>query len=228
MARKKKEKTDRDYEQDALFKEVDEDLREEQFMRLSKKYGPYVVGATVGILAAVGGYQFWQARTIEQQGALGEKFNQAQRLAQDANTDQAIKTFSELAKEADGGYATLSRFREAGLLAIQGNTEKQDPYLDVAKKTEDDPLYRDLAILIDSIKKIDAGNAKDAEPRLKSLSQDGNPWRYSARELLALAALQQGDKKAALDRYSKLLADRDTPTNMRRRAVEMVSFLSTE
>ena len=41
-------------EQENLFKEIDEDLRQERFAKLWKKYGPYIISAAVALVLVAG------------------------------------------------------------------------------------------------------------------------------------------------------------------------------
>ena len=43
-----------------IFREVDEDLRREQYKRLWDRFGGYVIGLAVLIVVAVGGYKAWE------------------------------------------------------------------------------------------------------------------------------------------------------------------------
>ena len=48
-----------------IFREVDEELKQEHYKKLWKKFGPTVIGVVVVIVAAVGGYQAWQAWDLD-------------------------------------------------------------------------------------------------------------------------------------------------------------------
>ena len=63
-------------EQNALIREVDEDLRQERLERLWKAYGKYVIAACVAVVVAVGGNEYW-------------KYYQAQQLDRDSTTFQS-------------------------------------------------------------------------------------------------------------------------------------------
>ena len=52
---------DRDPEQDNLFKEIDEDLRQQKYADLWKKYGKFVIGAAVALVVGVASLKGWEA-----------------------------------------------------------------------------------------------------------------------------------------------------------------------
>ena len=47
---------------DALSREIDEELRREKFEKLWERYGIYVLVAAAGLVLSIGGYQFWEQR----------------------------------------------------------------------------------------------------------------------------------------------------------------------
>ena len=57
---------ERDLEQDSLFKEIDEDLRQEHYAKLWKKYGSIIIAIAVLFVAGVGGQQAWNAYSLNQ------------------------------------------------------------------------------------------------------------------------------------------------------------------
>ena len=59
---------------ETIFREVDEEVRAEQFQKLWKRYGAYVTGAAVGIVVAVAGIKGqheWSPRSVR--AARGEQ-----------------------------------------------------------------------------------------------------------------------------------------------------------
>ena len=72
---------------------------------------------------------------------------------------------------------------------------------------------------------IDDAEAEAIRSRLAPLMADDNPWRHSARELAAHAAMRGGDRKAARELFTKLAGDGAAPGGVRSRASEMLSVL---
>ena len=62
--------------------------------------------------------------------------------------------------------------------------------------------------------------------RLNDLAADGNPWRFSARELLGLAAQKAGKTRRGAHAVQRLLGDRDTPPGIGERARVMMAMLT--
>ena len=66
----------------------------------------------------------------------------------------------------------------------------------------------------------------EVEDRLAPMLGDDNPWRYSARELVATATMASGDTAAAREAYQALVDDVNAPSGVRARSAEMLAILS--
>ena len=78
---------ERDPEQENLFKEIDEELRQEKMALLWKRYGTFIIGAAVLVVSSVAAFQAWQAwdwgtinhlRNMEGRGIEGDATAQPQ------------------------------------------------------------------------------------------------------------------------------------------------------
>jgi len=217
---------DFDAEQENLFKEIDEDLRQERFAKLWKRYGNYIIGLAVVIVVAVGGVQFWRSWDLKQRTEEGAKFTAALRAADQSKLQQAADGMAALAKEGDTGYALLARFDEAALLAKSGNTKGAvEQYLKIAGDSDVDQLYRDLASLMATMHEVDSGDPAALIDRLAPLTQGTNPWRHSAREMTALLTKRTGDTEKAAKLYRELADDPSAPAGVRARAAEMAAIV---
>ena len=95
-----------------------------------------------------------------------------------------------LAADAPAGYATLARFREAKYRADAGDRPAAIALYDsLASDTAVEPMLRDLATLYSVRMQIAGGDPAALTARLAPLTEEGNPWRYSAGELTAVLAL---------------------------------------
>ncbi len=60
---------------------------------------------------------------------------------------------------------------------------------------------------------------------MEPLAAAGEPFRATARELLALLALREGDRTDARALYTKIADDREAPSGLRQRATQMLTAL---
>lgn len=217
-----------------IFDEVAEDLRHEQAVKLAKRYGAWLLGAAVAVLAGVGAQQGWQ----DYQAHKGDKAA-AQYLAltqqvdapgaqvppsQAAQTAQALNNFAATAPE---GYKTLANLRAAGLYATAGQTQQAEAlWTGVAQDGAADPLLRDLATLLWAQHALGTAPDADVLARLQPLTLDANPYHALAREAQALTYLHEGNTAQAKALFAQLAADPSTPDEVRNRAEALLASLN--
>ncbi len=214
-------------QRDSLLREVDEELRREQFLKLWEKYGTYVVAAVVLIIASVGGYKYYDYRRVQAAEAAGMRLAAAAREAAENKTAEAQKALQDIAATAPSSYALLARLRLAAAERAAGKTlEAAVAYEAVAETSGIDPLLSSYARLQAAMLRLDSASWTDMQNRLNDLAADGSAWRFSARELLGLAARKAGMTAEARKYFQGLLGDRDTPPALGERARVMMSMLT--
>lgn len=212
-----------------IFQEVDEDLRRDQATVYWKKYGKFAVAGLVCIVVVTAGSVGWKEYRLRQQVQYSEQFSSALALIQDKKDTDATNVLAMLAKDANIGYATLARFREAALSAQKGDSAAAAAIYDaLASDSSVDPLYAGLATLYYVLHQVQTGDPEALSKRLEPLLAEDNAWRHSAIELTGLLALRQGDATKAEADYTRLADDTTTPTGIRARAAEMLRALKQQ
>lgn len=209
-----------------IFEEVDEDLRRDRALKIWQKYGNYIVAAAVAIVVATAAYVYWRDWDRKSREAEGARLVAAVDLMQQDQVDAAKDALSRLAKEGSTGYALLARFHEAAYLARKGDTAGAIAvYRTIAADSGVTSDLRQAATLFAVQHGIEQATPADVERDLAPLAQ--GPWRYSATELQALAALKAGDIAKARDLYRSLADEPGAPVNLRGRAAEMLAALGS-
>ncbi|MDX2203570.1 MAG: tetratricopeptide repeat protein [Hyphomicrobiaceae bacterium] len=215
-------------DRDVLAREVDEELRREQLLKLWQQYGTYVVGAVALLIAGVGGWKFYEARKIAAEQAAGTRFSLATREAPKADAKPDAPTaLDDIARNGPSGYATLARLRLAAADTAAG--KKADAiakYDAVAKDRRTDPLLADFARLQIAMLTLDTGSWTDIQNQLTPLAAEQSAWRFSARELLGLAALKAGREAEAKQEFERLMGDRSVPPSIAERSRLMLAMLT--
>lgn len=207
-----------------IFQEVDEEVRREQLKKLWERYGNYVVAAAVLLVAAVGawrGYEWWEARRAAEAGAA---FEAASALAEAGKRSEAEAAFAKIAADGTTGYRHLARLRETAELAQTDPKAAIAAYDKIAADGAFGQVLQDLAALRAGALLIDAGSYAEAQQRLEPLAAADRTFRYTARELLVLAAWRAGDSAAAKRWSDMVFTDAQTPATIRSR-VEMLMAL---
>lgn len=214
--------------EEGIFREIDEELRQEQFAKLWKRFGRTFIIGTGVIVATVASYKAWESYDISSRGAQGERFATSLLLAQGSNGEAALDALKAFSADAGSGYQMLSGFRAAALMADQGDgAGAVAAYDGLAGDNSLQSIYRDLAVLLGAIQRMNANeDAAALTARLAPLSADNNPWRHSARELMAVLAEQSGDNSKARELFKALSEDPTAPRGIRQRAGEMLAALA--
>jgi hypothetical protein len=215
---------------DAIFREVDEELRREQMAKIWEQYGTYILGAAALIVIGVGGWKWQEGRRIQQIEAASIRYDAAGQLATDGKADEAQAALAAMAKTGPDGYATLARLRLAAAAVNAGKTDEAvAAYEGVATARGADPLLADYARLQIASLKLDTADWTETQNRLIALTDNANPWRYAARELMGVAAYKAGRFDDAKTFLESLLADRKAPQTISERArIVMGTIVSAE
>ncbi len=211
---------------DSLLREVDEELRRERMEQLWKRYGNLFIAFSLGIVIAVGAWKGWQYYAQKQAEAAGEAYIGALDALRAGNRDQAIAELEKLAGGGHAGAAAIASMRLAGILARDGKTQQAIAlYRKVAGNGALELPLRNAARVRHAWLILDTAPRKELASLLGGLDVAGNPWRTAAREILALAALREGDTRAARDLLLQLMADNETPVEARSRAAVLLNLL---
>ena len=210
-----------------IFREIDEELRRDNLLKLWSRYGRYIIAIAVFALVVAGGFVAWRDHQLSERRAQSTRYAGALTLAREGKEADAVKVFAAIAHEG-GGYAILAAFEEAALLAKSGDREAAVAAYDrIAAASEFDSDLRGLAVLLSVMQRMPEADAQTTIDHLAPLTASGNPWRPSAIELTALARLKLQDKSGALALFKSLADDPATPQSLRARAAEMATALAS-
>jgi len=214
-------------ETDVLFQEIEDDLRQDQANRFWTNFGKYIVGAAVVLVVSVASVQGWKSYDLKQQQAAGEAFSSAQKLVSDKNLDEALEVFTKISA-IGSRYSVLAKFKSAALMRESGDLSGAiNNYRQLANNNKINTYYKEMAIIIGAFVELDT---KDKEATLiaqvESLNDAKNPWRHSAREILGLNAMKNGDKSKASLFFKTIAEDATAPKEIKDRAGEMLIIVS--
>ncbi len=211
---------------DNFIEEVDEELKRERYLELWRKYGRFAVGAVILVVIAVAGGVGWRQYQVNLRIESGLQYVDAIDLAAAGKSAGALAAFHALGKDGAAGYRDLARFQEAAVLARQGNEAAAAQIYDsVAQDEGADAVFRNLALILYALNVADRAEPKALADRLKPLTEDSSPWRFSALEITALLHRRRGDVSAAKSVYRMLADDDRAPSRLRARAAEFLAVI---
>jgi hypothetical protein len=212
-----------------LFEEIDDELRQDKANKLWRFYGKYIVASFVTIVLCVGVYQAWKNHDLKNRQNAGESFATAITLAADNRTEDSYNALSNIIESGTDGYKVLARFSQARLMAQKDNVSGAViAYHALAEDKSLDILYRDLAVILGVLIELNIAGSdmKMLKDKLRKLTNDNNPWRFSAREISAIIDQKTGLNIEALKVLRDLGNDKLVPKGIRARANELLSVMS--
>jgi hypothetical protein len=206
-----------------IFREIDEELRRDQFSRIWRRFGGLVIAGALLIVLGTAGYVAWQR--WERSTAEEETLRLARVIgtAEAGDAAAAAREIGTFAQDAHGGRAVLARLYEAGLLAETGDRAGAARVYDEVAASDAGQPYRDLATLLAVLHRLEEGDPAELRSRLAPLVGQDSPWRHSARELDALLMLRAGDRAGAAKIFTELSEDPAAPQGVRSRAAELAA-----
>jgi hypothetical protein len=203
---------------DGFLRELEEELRRERLEKIWQQYGTYIIAAALLIVVGVLGYKYMENRRIVAAQTTGARYESAMALAAEGKEGSAAKEFEVIAAEGTGGYQALARLQLAGALLKEGKKAEALAAYEALANGGADKLLRDYAALQAAALRLGEADFTEMQNRLNPLMGDESPWRYSARELLGLAAFKAGKVDEARTVLTALLVDQRTPQSITERA----------
>jgi hypothetical protein len=212
-----------------LIEEVDEDLRKDRALALMRRYGPYVLALTLGVIIAVAGVVTWRYYSAQHEMARAATYTQALDAINRGDAEESQRLLNEVMSTApDSGYGVLARFQDAALKAKGGDSAGAAAIYDaISGDSGVDPLFRDLGTVLYALAALDSADPAQLAARLQPLADGKGPWRYTAMEASAFLALRTGDNDRARDLFSRIANDSQAPEEARGRAAAMASTLAS-
>lgn len=214
---------------DNFIQELEEDLRRDRYMALWQKYGRFAVAVALIVVIAAAAFVAWRHYQTNERLKDSMAYSAALSLidaATGAGGEAALPALRDIVQSGSDSYGTLARFQEAALLTKSGKPEEAVAiYEAISTNSGVDPLFRDLAVLLQTLVMLDKGDPQQLTARLAPLTETRDPWRYTALELTALLAQRSGDLAKARDIYTTLADDPTAPRQLRGRAAEMLGVL---
>ncbi len=194
------QKTRQEHAEDALYREVWEDVNNEKTMQFVKKYSNhFIIGALVILIIATG-FQ------------IGMRTYRANKLATATAYETAVQNvdanaLNALAENTSGATADLALFQA---YLLDNDVAKLEKLADKGDTRD----FRDLAKLhIIGIRGNDM-SAQDVEKYLSDLNTKNSPFYYTACLTIAQKYIADGNQDKANKWLDKIINDQDAPADI--------------
>lgn len=215
---------------EAFLREVDEEYRRDQAMRLVRRYGRWIAIAVVVALLALAVYLYSQHLSANAAGKRGEEYDAAMRLIEQNQLDKAAPELEKIAGTGNNGYAAMARIA-LGNIALEKKDAKGAAarFAQVAGDSGFEKPYRDLALIRQTAAEFDTIKPEQVIERLKPFTDPNSPWLGTAGEMVAAAYLKAGKRAEAGKLYGQIAQGGDKiPESIRQRAVQLAGVLGVD
>ncbi|MBB3911228.1 tetratricopeptide repeat protein [Sphingomonas desiccabilis] len=213
----------------AFLREVDEELRRDQVASFGRRYGLWVAVAIVAVLAAFGGWIWWQHHQKEKAAEQGVLLQQAMDDLGASKVNAATGALAKLENSGSDGYRASAKFVQADILLnkqdLKGAAAK---FAEVANDSSLPGEFRDLALLRQTAAEYDTLKPQAVVDRLRGLASKQSPWFGSAGEMVAIAYVRLGRRDLAGKMFGEMAQTESVPESIRQRAVQMASALGVD
>ena len=214
---------------ETFYREVDEELRRDQMKSYWERFGKLVIAGIVLVIAAIGGFIWWQNQKVVKAGERSATLVEAFDDVAAGRKKAAIPKLDGLVESGSDGHRAAALLTKADI-AIEADDLKGAAAL--YKQVADDSglarPYRDLALVRMTAVEFDTLPPQAVIGRLKGLAVAGNPWFGSAGEMVALSYLKQGKPQQAAGIFAAMAKDKKLPDTLRSRATQMAGSLGVD
>lgn len=214
---------------ESFYREVDEELRREQMRSWWDRYGKLAILGVVLLLAAIGGYIWWQNQQEQKAGEQGEMLISAFEAVSSGNKAAAQEKLDQLVESDLEGYRAAAIITKADLAIEANDLDGAAKLFDQIAGNEDfaEP-YRELATVRMTALQFDKLPPQAVIDRLKGLAVPESAWFGSAGEMAAISYLKLNKPQEAARIFALLAKDRKVPESIRARAVQMAGSLGVD
>jgi hypothetical protein len=198
-----------------LFREIEEDIKQEKFEKLWRSFGRVMVLASIGLVALTVVFVLWQNNSQTIAETKTDQLLHGIDIMEIENYSGAIPVFSAIADGASSPYYGIAMLNTAQAQNLSGdvNTAKKT-YAELAKSNASNPNY------------VFAGIAQ-LKGQIEEVPET-SPFYHSLLEYKAWQLLNDGKKTEALDIFSRLANDEKSPQTLAERTQEVLRTLAPE
>lgn len=193
-------KTYAEHMEDALYREVWEDVNNEKTMRFIKKYSRHIIYAVIFVLLVASGIQ------------IGMRAYQSNKIATAIAYETALSNIdanalAAISENTSGATADLALFQSYLL-------DKDEKKLEKLAESGHSRDYRDLARIHIVALRGDTMSAPQVAEYLSDLTTEDSPYYYNAMLLIAQKYLSVGEQDNANKWLDQIINDKSAPASI--------------
>ena len=204
-----------------LIKEIEEEVKQDEYKNLWNKYKIYIFISVIFILFTVGSLNFFKYKKEQLAEKQSELFFQATQFIEDEEYSKAKEILKEINKSKNNGYSELS------FLYLIDLVEKKKINLDFDDlEVNKNSIFYGLIILQKFNNEINSNieNINNLN-EIKDLAKPSSDWSYLANELLSSYYIKKNDFEKAIQSLSFIIDSEDSSEYIKERAKTLVEMI---
>jgi hypothetical protein len=211
---------------ETFLREVDEELRKDRLNQFVARWGWALVASFVLLLAAIGGYLWWQNRQQAEAAKQGETLLEALDSMESGARSAAATKIATLGQSDVTGYRAAALFARANSeLAANNRAAALATLRDIAGNQDFAEPYRQAALVRQTAIEFDTLPPQQVIQRLQPLARPGQAYFGSAGEMVAVAHLKMRRPDLAGPLFAAIGRDVNVPPSIRTRTIQMAGSL---
>ena len=216
-------------EEEALLREVDDAVRQDEMAEFGRRFGLPLAIVFILLLAAFGGYLYWQHHQNAEREQNSEQIVTALDQVQANNMKQADAKLAPVIKDGSPAARSTARMLSAAIAVENSDPDQAVKTLaEIAADPKAPQPMRDLALVRKVTLQFDKMDKSKVISTLSQLAVPGNPYFGSAGELTAMAYLEQGKKQEAGTMFAAIAKDKTVSESIRSRSRQMAGVLGVD
>lgn len=211
-------------EENSIFDEINEELKNEQLFAFMKKYHKAILSVVAASVVGIIAYSSWHSRKNRQMEETSLTLLNV--LQNPSEKDDMV--ISELLSQAPAELKpVLSIIRSGKKLMSRAGVEKSmESLLELSQKHGVDIIWRDLALLI--YVSYSVRPADELISLLQPLTSADRPLRFSAIEFTGVIHAKVGNYDEALKNFNVILGSKEAPEHLKQRVSMLVGHIKNK
>ena len=213
--------------QEAFIKEVNEDLKNEEFKKIWDKYGLYIIVLVVVALTAAVSFETIKSWYDKRMQTWSDTYAYAVSMHNQGRYDDSLESLNYIIAKDYGIFTELAQMQKINILLDQEKTDEAVKLMEeiVADKSFNRQLQQTVIFKLASYK-MENSPLEDVEALIGKFARNENDsWQPVASEMLAIAYLHNNKIEEAKKIYNDLLKNDKASEIMKARISDILSVL---
>lgn len=213
--------------QEAFIKEVNEDLKNEEFKKIWDKYGIYIIILVVAALTAAVSFETIKSWYTKRMQVWSDTYAYAVSMHNQGKYDDSLESLNYIIAKDYGIFTELAQMQKINILLDQNKIDDAVKLMEniVADKSFNPQLKQTVVFKLASYK-MEKAPLEEIEALIGEAARDeNNSWQPAAAEMLAIAYLHNNKIEEAKKIYGELLKNDKASEIMKARISDIMSVL---